>query len=383
MTSLTWDQVCAWRLVRHHLVEAQPRERLVDLVAGVCGVQAQVMSAAELSVAVRADGVTPDDVRAALWERRELVKLWCMRGTLHLLPAAELPLYVSALRARNNFLSPAWLKYMKLTAAEVEAMIAAIGDALDGRSLTREELADEVARRTAPHLREHFLSGWGGLLKPATYRGVLCFGPNRGRNVTFVRPDQWVTGWRTIETDEALTAVAHRYLAAYGPTTHVDFAQWWAMGTGPARRVFQSLGDELAQVEVEGVRCWALAADVAAMREQPPTGSVRLLPHFDAYTIGFRPREVIVPDGFLPRVSRTAGWISPVVLIDGRVAGVWDYRRARDAVEVTVEPFVTLSARQKTRIEAEADRLGGMLGVEARVSFDGVPPAQSRGRIAS
>jgi hypothetical protein len=306
-----------------------------------------------------------------------------MRGTLHLLPAADLPLYVSALRARANFLTPAWLKYMKLTADEVEAMIAAIGDALDGRSLTREELADEVARRTAPHLREHFLSGWGGLLKPATYRGVLCFGPNRGRNVTFVRPDQWVSGWREFETDEALAAVARRYLAAYGPATHVDFAQWWAMGTGPARRVLQSLGEELEQVEVEGVRCWALAADVAALREQPPADSVRLLPHFDAYTIGFRPREVIVPDGFLPRVSRTAGWISPVVLVDGRVAGVWDYRRAGGAIEVAVDPFVALTAKQKERIEAEANRIGGTLDSEARVSFDRPPPAQSRGRTAS
>jgi hypothetical protein len=375
MTALTWEQVRAWRLARHHLIDAQPRERLVDAVAGVCGVQAQVMSAAELAVAVRADGVTPGDVRAALWERRDLVKAWCMRGTLHLLPAAELPLYVSALRARDNFLSPAWLKYMKLTAAEVEAMIAAIGDALDGRCLTREELADEVARRTATHLREHFLSGWGSLLKPATYRGVLCFGPNRGRNVTFVRPDQWVAGWRTIDTGEALAAIARRYLAAYGPATHVDFAQWWAMGTGPARRVFQSLGDELAQVEVEGVRCWALAADVAALSEQPSADSVRLLPHFDAYTIGFRPREVIVPEGFLPRVSRTAGWISPVVLIDGRVAGVWEYRRAKDAVEVTVEPFVALTTRQKGRVEAEAARIGAALGGAAWVSLDDPPPA--------
>ena len=375
MTALTWEQVRAWRLARHHLLNPLPRERLVDVVADVCGVQAQVMSAAELAAAVRTDGATPADVRAALWERRELVKMWCMRGTLHLLPAADLPLYVSALRARDNFLTPAWLKYLSLTADEVEGMIAAVGEALDGRCLTREELADEVARRAGPHLRERFLSGWGSLLKPATSRGLLCFGPSRGRNVTFVRPDQWISGWRTIETDEALAAVARRYLAAYGPATHGDFAQWWAMGTGPARRLLQSLGDELEQVEVEGVRCWALAGDVAAMAEQPPADSVRLLPHFDAYTIGFRPREAIVPDGFLPRVSRTAGWISPVVLIDGRVAGVWDYRRTGRAIEVSVEAFSALTARQKERIEAEAARIGTALGGEARVSFDGGPSA--------
>src|SRR5215213_1831950 len=235
MIALTWVQVCAWRLARHHLLDAPPRERLVEVVSQVCGVQAQVMSAAELAVAVRTEGATPEDVRAALWETRDLVKTWCMRGTLHLLPAADLPLYVAALRTRDNFLSAAWLKYLQLT---VEAMVAAVGDALDGRCLTREELADEVALRTSPHLRDHFLSGWGSLLKPAAYRGMLCSGPNRGRNVTFVRPDQWVTGWREIASDEALAEIARRYLAAYGPATHVDFAQWWAMGTRQARTVF-------------------------------------------------------------------------------------------------------------------------------------------------
>ena len=235
--------------------------------------------------------------------------------------------------------------------------------------MTREELADEVALRTSPHLRDHFLSGWGSLLKPAAYRGMLCSGPNRGRNVTFVRPDQWVTGWREIASDEALAEIARRYLAAYGPATHVDFAQWWAMGTRQARTVFQSLGDELEQVDVEGRRCWALAADVPAMAELGPADSVRLLPHFDVYTLGFRPREVIVPEGFLPRVSRTAGWISPVILVEGRVAGVWEHRRVGTALDVTLEPFETLSRRHRQRVENEASRIAGALGAEARVSW--------------
>src|SRR5215213_23906 len=252
MIALTWVQVCAWRLARHHLLDAPPRERLVEVVSQVCGVQAQVMSAAELAIAVRTEGATPEDVRAALRETRDLVKTWCMRGTLHLLPAVDLPLYVAALRARANFLTPAWLKYMQMTAGEILALVDAVGDALDGRCLTREELAEAVAERSAPHLRDHFLSGWGGLLKPAAYRGMLCFGPNRGRNVTFVRPDQWVGGWRHLETDAAIAEVARRYLSVYGPATHADFAQWWAMGTRPARTVFESLGDEMEQVEVEG-----------------------------------------------------------------------------------------------------------------------------------
>ena len=58
----------------------------------MCGVQAQLQTAAELQLAARVDGVTQADVRAAVWERRALVKAWTLRGTLHLHPAGELPL---------------------------------------------------------------------------------------------------------------------------------------------------------------------------------------------------------------------------------------------------------------------------------------------------
>ena len=74
-------------------------------------------------------------------------------------------------------------------------MIAAVAKALDGEALTREELAAEVARITkSPGLADKLLGSWGSTLKPATYQGKLCFGPDRGRNVTFVRPDRWLKG---------------------------------------------------------------------------------------------------------------------------------------------------------------------------------------------
>ena len=62
----------------------------------VLGVQAQVMSAAELSVGARVDGLKQEDVERALWEDRTLVKTWAMRGTIHVLAAEDLPLVVAA-----------------------------------------------------------------------------------------------------------------------------------------------------------------------------------------------------------------------------------------------------------------------------------------------
>lgn len=100
---MTWDRVRAWRLSRHHLDRRVPKGRLLDVVRDVCGIHAQVPSMAELQVWARVDGVSPDDVRDALWEERSLVRTWCMRGTLHLLTAQDLPLFVAALRQHDRW----------------------------------------------------------------------------------------------------------------------------------------------------------------------------------------------------------------------------------------------------------------------------------------
>jgi hypothetical protein len=93
---LRWAQVTAWRTARHQLAERAPATATLEVAARIAGLHAQVMSSAELTLWARVDGLPPDAVRRALWEERSLVKTWAMRGTLHLLPAAELPLWQAA-----------------------------------------------------------------------------------------------------------------------------------------------------------------------------------------------------------------------------------------------------------------------------------------------
>ncbi len=138
-------------------------------------------------------GVTRDDVRGALWERRSLVKAWTIRGTLHLHPAGELPLWFAARRATSPphadeglaaWRDPGGIEHPALSPGEVAAVRAAVHDALDGRCLSRAELAEAVAERVGPAARERLHSGFSFLLED------LCQGPPQGNLVRFVRPDQ-------------------------------------------------------------------------------------------------------------------------------------------------------------------------------------------------
>jgi len=89
------------------------------VTARIAGLHAQVMSSAELTLWARLDGLEPDAVRRALWEERTLIKTWAMRGTLHLLPAAELPLWQAARRTTRLWEAASWLRGFGVTREEL------------------------------------------------------------------------------------------------------------------------------------------------------------------------------------------------------------------------------------------------------------------------
>ena len=337
-------------------------QELTRVVGEIGGVHAQVMSAAELQTGVRVD-CRVEDVRDALWKRKTLVKTWLMRGTLHLVPAEDLPLFTAAMRTHSMHKRNSWLKYVQLSEPEFLALVNAIGEALNGQVLTREELVEKVARGRPEHIRQVMRSGWGMILKPVARGGLLCFGPSRGQSVTFVRPQQWLSAWRDVDPDEALLEVARRYLRAYGPATKQDFARWWGQWSGVGKAAWSGLGDELVPVAVEGRRADLLASDVQRIARQPIEESVQLLPAFDPYLMGHTRRDHIVEAANLSKVSRTAGWISAVVLVDGQVAGTWTHVAPKDTLRITVEPFRRLSAKTKAEVRRRADSLAETLGL--------------------
>ncbi len=370
---VTWDQALSWRVGAQLLLE--PSGTGVDVARQVAGVQAQVMSAAELAVGVRT-GHPPDHVRTLLWKRRELVKTWAMRGTLHLLPADELPTWVAALRAKEQAArrGPAWERYHGVTVDQLAAITAAVGEVLGSDPLTREELGAAVGGATGdPRLGEAVRTGFGGtILKVAAANGDLCFGPDRGRNVTFVDPRRWVRkAWRELEAGEATAVVVRRFLDAFGPATTADFARWWGVVPADGKRAFRPLAAALVEVDLEGTAAWLTPAGAEAVAAAKPLrGHVRLLPAFDTYVLaphGHRRRAW--PEGRHDRISRKAGWITPALVVDGRVAGVWSHERRGDSVAVEIEAFAPLSKKVRAAAETHARSYEALLDAPVTVSW--------------
>jgi len=371
MLNLTWPQVLAFRLQRHFLEERAARGNLLVVVSRVCGLHAQVLSAAELAAWARLDGLDRGEVSAALWQERLLVKSWAMRWTLYLFSADDFPLYLAAFRAFGHFRRETWLKSVGLTADDMNALLEGFRVTLTGDGLTRDQLADAVAKHTGrPYLREALLGGWGTLLKPGAYQGHLVFGPSSGQNVTFVSPRHWLGEFPELDTAGAQLETLRRYLYTYGPATPHDFGSWWGMNRTDARKLFRALDDELIPVSVEGWDAWSLHTDADALQAAQPSTAVRLLPGFDLYTVSLRRDcDAALSTDYKGRVFRQQGWISAVVLAGGYIVGVWNYEVKKGRVAITVEPFEPLSPAIHAGIEQEAARLGGYFNADPEVRF--------------
>lgn len=183
-----WSQVSAFRAIRHRLVN-QGRANLTTVCQNVCGIQAQVMAAAQIALWARRHDLTRADIDSALYKRRALVKTSCMRGTLHLLPASDFSIYISALKRSRVEALRRILSKFGITQKEADAMTDAVLEALRSGPVTQRELIERIVSKVRKRMRT-WMEGVWSVFRPAIVEGLICYGPCRGQEVTFVRIDQ-------------------------------------------------------------------------------------------------------------------------------------------------------------------------------------------------
>jgi hypothetical protein len=328
-------QALAWRLKRQFL---SPRTTFGpdEIIARLCGVQTQVASAADSTIANRQK--KPDTSAVAEGLRKgTLVKTWAMRGTLHLCRSDLVGGYLTLVSAARTWTKPSWQKSFGATPDEIDRLTTAVQEILSDQELSREELVTELLKQKQFRSMEAELrSGWGALLKPLAWQGALCYGPSRGKNITFTTPSRVIPGWQGLPNPEdAAPAVIISYLSAYGPGTPETFDAWLTRGTskkGMLRSWFAATESELTEVEVDGQRAWIPTQHADDLAATKPVNDVHLLGAFDAYVLGAGTKDAwMLPPEHRGLVSKAAGWIAPVILSGGRVVGTWE-RNGDDVV---------------------------------------------------
>jgi Winged helix DNA-binding domain len=345
----------------------------------MAGAQAQILSAAQLSLWARIEGLTRETLATALGRDRTLARAWCMRRTVYLLPCDALAIYVrgSARRADREI---TWLSGKGVPRPQIETLIGSVLAALD-RPRTRAELAERVGADLGLRPAMYRGGGWGnervqaalqigGIAIPGDYllhlagaRGVICAGPPRGAEGTFVRADRWVRGWRDVSPERAEEELLRRYLRAFGPAGLEEFDWWTGLRLSDVRPIWSRIEGELARVEMEGTTGWSLRSDLSDLEGATlDRTAVHLLPYFDSFLLGHGKERHAVRSHHRPEVYRPAGWVAPVVLVRGRAAGTWAHTRRGGRLEVRVAPFAPLAVDAARRVRARGRALGRFLG---------------------
>jgi len=213
-------------------------------------------------------------------------------------------------------------------------------------------------------MEEQLRSGWGALLKPLAWQGVLCYGPSRSSKVTFTNPASFLKNWNGLpDPVEAAPAVIKRYLSAYGPATPETFDAWLSRNSHKKSTLkgwFASLGEQIVEVRMKDETRYLLAEHEDELAATRPSRATHLLGAFDQFVLGPGTKDThMLANKHRSRVSKAAGWIAPVLTQGGRITGVWEM----DDGNLVVTPFPGEQAPPSKVLEDAAARLAAVHGL--------------------
>ncbi|WP_310539138.1 winged helix DNA-binding domain-containing protein [Phenylobacterium sp.] len=316
----------------------------VDALSRLLAIQAQLPRTPFIGLWSRLAGFRPEDLRTAI-AGRQVVRATAMRGTLHLMTAADFLAFRGGLRTGDGVSLPGGTK---TTVTELEPVLT-----LARKHFTepREfESFREVLEKAGYSDIRVMAYAARQLLPLVQAASDTPYGFSPGGEFVLVKAYLGKDIMAAAEPAELL----RRYLAAWGPATPADFSGW--SGLKGVATLFEALGDDLVTLRDERKKVLYDLKDAPRPGGHTPAPP-RFVPDFDAVTQGHQDRARILPPEHAPRVASKNLQVPPMLLVDGFVAGTWKLEARRKTATVTVTAFDSFSAKDRKAIEAEAINL--------------------------
>lgn len=384
---LSARQIRAHRLRAHHLDQKYPFGELAA-VAGTCGLQNSPPGAWETAAFCRLKDCTLPQLHQALYQKKELLQAWSIRGVPLIFPTADSDVFLSALIAQDG--EEPWiytkgiglaLDHLGMSFAELLPLVESAAEYLEDHTIkSKEELDRVLAQLIAEQLPAQKQSLWnapsmygapdrqtvGGaavsfLLRPCSFKGLVVFGEREGISPTFTSPLRWL-GHRLAPSAQGTAELARRFLHAYGPATPRAFADWLGSTPAQAKRLWRQIEEELEPVTAAGKKAFILQADRESFRRADTEESLLLLGPHDPY-LDIRDRAILLEDTAAQRqVWRTVG--NPGVILKGRkIIGIWKTRTQREKLSVTTTLWEPLSSPEQRELERQMEGYASFRGL--------------------
>ena len=322
-------------------------------------VQAQEFAVAKWGLALRTSGVAEVDVDRELADGR-ILRTHILRPTWHFVTAADIRWMLSISGPRVHACSSYYYRKNGMTPKLIGRSEKLFARALEGRrALTRTELADTL-KRARIALFENMLAH---LVMHAELEGLICSGPRRGKQSTYMLLDERVPAAKLPAREDALAELERRYFTSHGPAKVQDFVWWSGMTVRDTKIALEAAAGDIVAETFDGETYWMSPSSRPARR---PAGTIDLLPIYDEYLIAYRDRRAMV--GERKTGEREHDIFAHYLMIDGKVSGTWRRRDAGNRIELALNPYRALTRSQLRAARQAAERLAIFSGREVTVS---------------
>lgn len=349
---------------KNQLIDSRPFKKPEEVVKWLGAVQAQDYLGALWTIGLRTSDARESKIEAAL-SNKLIVRTWPMRGTLHFVAAEDVRWMLSLLTPRIIARSAGNYKKMELTETTLSKSEQVLIKGLEGgKQLDRKAIYQLLEKAGTPtsNLRGNHIIGHLAM------SGIICFGPRKDRQQTFVLLDEWLPPTRTLEPDEAWSKLAQTYFSSRGPAQVKDFA-WWAGLTLKDANAALDLVKNTLQCEIIGNRTFWFT-DINRDKKIN-VSRVHLLPGFDEFILGYTDRSNVLESDHEKLVNATRNGIFGATIVrNGKAIGLWRRTLKKDKVEMHVRPFTSFSSGVQKGINSACRRYGKFLGCEVILPFD-------------
>ncbi len=365
------DKITYFTLGRHHLLDRAPKERQLETIEDILGLNAQGALNYSLSLWNRVESLGREFINAAILDRR-LIRSWFMRNTVHIMPLRLAQLARIALR---DSLVMEWDRWTVKTGSKEspgswEKHYAGVLEALKGGPLSMSEMLDKVEMGRDEKRLLH------RVVREMSLKGLVCNAASRGpwyhdAEHTYADASQWAPPVSDVEPNEARRVLLLRYLRSYGPATIQDYAYWTGMKASDAKATLEEVKPAISEVRAERQkgRLYALKEDLPELEAADEKPSLRLLPKFDSLIMGHRDKTRLMDEETRRRVFLPRAEVAATVLVDGRVEGVWSIKRSVSVWSLEVQLFKRLDGESEELLQTELDEMRAFTGFDVESSI--------------
>lgn len=346
--------IAALRLYNQH-IRQQSLTTPSSIVAWLGAVQAQDYHNAKWAVGLRLVNGTDALVEQAM-HAGDIIRTHVLRPTWHFVAPADLRWMLQLSAPQIKTQAGSRQRELGLDAETLRKSTDTIARTLEGgKHLTREELfqaLEQAGIAVDAHRIVHFMM-------QAELDAVVCSGARRGKEQTYALLDERVAPAPMPAREEQLARLARRYFFSHAPATLQDFTWWSGLKAGDAREALGMIQSELKSFPLNQLTYW-----MPKENELPKSAgkSAFLLPAFDEFLISYKERGASLDPVHAPKAMTVNGIFKPIVVVNGRVAGIWTKSEKRQSMDVQPELFAGLSAEETSAIKRAAEHFSRYTG---------------------